>query len=153
MRLIPLSTALAAMLAAGAAQAEMPPIDAAELAAWQSAYAEIKAMSPKWAVQGGDAFHASAAAGVPVVYLDVRTPEEREKGVVAGALQVSLTELATEAGIAALPESKTTIMAVYCKSGHRSALAIPLLHRLGYVNATSMQGGYEGWVEAGYPVE
>ena len=49
MRLIPLSTALAAMLAAGAAQAEMPPIDAAELAAWQSAYAEIKAMSPKWA--------------------------------------------------------------------------------------------------------
>ena len=78
--------------------------------------------------------------------------------IVKPAEETSLTalrvaELATEAGIAALPESKTTIMAVYCKSGHRSALAIPLLHRLGYVNATSMQGGYEGWVEAGYPVE
>ena len=153
MRFTTLSTAICAMmLAAGGAQAEMPALDGAELAAWQTAFAEIKGMSPKWAIQGADAFHASSSAGVPVVYLDVRTPEEREKGTVEGAIEVSLTELATEAGLAALPEDKNAIMAVYCKSGHRSALAIPLLHRLGYANATSMQGGYEGWVEAGFPV-
>jgi rhodanese-related sulfurtransferase len=155
MRLTHLATALgiAVFGAAGAASADMAAMTPDELAAWSSAYSEIKAMEPKWGVQGGDAFHAMSAAGVPVVYLDVRTAEEREKGVVAGAVQVALTELPTEAGMAALPEDKSVIVAVYCKSGHRSALAIPLMHRLGYINATSMKGGYEGWVKAGFPTE
>ena len=62
-------------------------------------------------------------------------------------------ELANKDSMAMLPESKTAIIAVYCKSGHRSALAIPLMHRLGYKNAISMKEGYEGWAKAGYPVE
>ncbi len=124
-----------------------------ELAAWSEAYAVIGGMEPKWAVQGADAFKASTDAGVPVVYLDVRTEPEWAKGTVAGAVKATLTELATDGGMALLPENKTAIIAVYCKSGHRSALAIPLLHRLGYANAISMTGGYEGWVAAGYPVE
>jgi rhodanese-related sulfurtransferase len=154
MRLTHLATALglAAFTAAGLAQADtaMTP---EEMAAWSSAYSEIKAMTPKWGIQGGEAFQAMSAAGVPVVYLDVRTPEEREKGIVTGAIEVALTELPTETGIAALPEDKTVIVAVYCKSGHRASLAVPLMHRLGYINATAMDGGYEGWVEAGFPTE
>ncbi|MDJ0826686.1 MAG: rhodanese-like domain-containing protein [Rhodobacter sp.] len=143
----------AALLTAHGASAEMMAPTADELAAWSEAYASFGGMEPKWAVQGADAFKASSEAGVPVVYLDVRTEKEWEKGIVEGAVKATLTQLATEDGMGLLPDSKTAIIAVYCKSGHRSALAIPLLHRLGYSNAISMKGGYEGWVAAGYPVE
>ncbi len=145
--------ACALLFVAGTASAEMEAPTAEELAAWSAAYAAIEGMEPKWAVQGGDAFKASSDAGVPVVYLDVRTEKEWEGGIVKGAVKATLTQLATEEGIALLPDSKTAIIAVYCKSGHRSALAIPLLHRYGYTNAISMKGGYQGWVKAGYPVE
>ncbi len=142
---------LAAVLAAsGPAQAEMTP---AEMEAWATSYAEIKGMSPKWGHQGAEAFKATADAGVPIVFLDVRTPEERAKGVVEGAIQVSLTDLATAEGVALLPDDKTAIIAVYCKGGYRSGLAMPFLHRMGYENAISMDGGFTAWADAGYPVE
>ena len=65
---------------------------------------------------------------------------------------VTLTALPTEEGLAALPEDMDTIIGVYCKSGHRAALALTLLHNLGYTNAISMGGGFEAWSAAGYPV-
>jgi rhodanese-related sulfurtransferase len=148
----PAALMLAAGLCATAAQAEMPALEAAEIEAWAATYAEIKGMSPKWGHQGAEAFKTTSDAGVPVVYLDVRTEEERAKGVVEGAVEISLTALPTADGIAMLPEDKTALIAVYCKSGYRSGLAMPFLHRMGYTNAISMDGGYEGWVEAGYPV-
>ena len=150
---IPIALGCAAFFAAQGAFADMAAPTADELAAWSEAYAAIGEMEPKWAVQGAEAFKASSDAGVPVVYLAVRTEAEWAKGIVEGAVKATLTQLATEDGMAMLPENKTAIIAVYCKSGHRSALATPLLHRLGYVNAVSMKGGYEAWVEAGYPVE
>ena len=143
----------ATALSIGAAEAEMTPPTKEELAAWSAAYGALEAMTPKWGVESGDVFRAMSGAGVPVVYLDVRTEAEWEKGIIEGAVRITLTDLATEAGMAQLPDSKTAIIAVYCKSGHRSALAIPLLHRYGYVNAISMSGGYSGWAAAGYPVE
>lgn len=124
-----------------------------DLARFASAYAAIKAMSPKWGVQDPESFKTSSDAGVPVLYLDVRTEEEHAKGYVAGATLVSLTKLATAEGMSMLPADKTTIIAVYCKSGHRSAMALPLLHQLGYTNAINMKGGWLAWTEAGYPVE
>ncbi len=149
----PAALAAAALLAAQGAFAEMMAPTADELAAWSEAYAAIGGMEPKWGVQGADAFKASSDAGVPVVYLDVRTEKEWEGGIIEGAVKATLTGLATEDGMGMLPEDKSAIIAVYCKSGHRSALAIPLWQRLGYANAISMKGGYEGWVKAGYPVE
>ncbi len=143
----------AALAIATAAAAEMTPPKADDLARWTEAYSHIKTMTPKWAVQGASAFKASSDAGVQVFYLDVRTPAEWQKGVIEGATMVSLSELPSEAGILKLPTGKTTIIAVYCKSGHRSALAIPLLHQLGYENAISMKGGFKAWRTAGYPVE
>lgn len=127
-------------------------LDDTELTSWKEALIDIRDMTPEWGVQGADAFKASSDAGVPVFYLDVRKPEEWDKGVIENAVRVSLTDLASKSGLSSLPEDRTTIIAVYCKSGHRSALALPLLHQLGYVNAISLKGGYEAWVEAGYPV-
>ena len=151
-QLRPVAFALSVACAASAAQAESHGMDTAAMEAWAAAYSEIKAMNPKWGHQGAEAFKATADAGVPIVFLDVRTEEERAKGVVEGAIEVSLTQLPTEDGVAMLPADKTAIIAVYCKGGYRSGLAIPFLHQLGYVNAISMDGGYTAWAEAGYPV-
>jgi len=137
---------------AGPAAADDAALNADELARWTTSLTRIRDMTPEWGVQGADAFKTSSDAGVPVFYLDVRKPEEWEKGVVQGAVTIRLTKLATETGLAELPKDKSTIIAIYCKSGHRSALALPLLHQLGYSNAISMKGGYEGWIEAGYPI-
>lgn len=147
----PTALALSVLLTTtGMALADMTP---AEMEAWAASYAEIKGMSPRWGHQGAEAFKTTADAGVPIIFLDVRTPEERAKGVVEGAIQVSLTDLATADGVALLPADKTAIIAVYCKGGYRSGLAMPFLHRMGYENAISMDGGYTAWAEAGYPVE
>ena len=124
-----------------------------DLARWTAALSEIKGMSPTWGLQGAEAFKASADAGVPVFFLDVRTPDEVANGHVEGATHVALSTLPTAEGMSKLPEDKSAIIAVYCKSGHRSALAMPILHAMGYTNAVSMAGGYTGWVEQGYPVE
>lgn len=135
------------------ALADNAALDKDDLAHWTMALTQIRDMSPQWGVQGAAAFKTSSDAGVPVFYLDVRKPDEWEKGIIEGAVLVSLTELASETGIAKMPEGKSTIIAVYCKSGHRSALALPLLHQLGYINAISIKEGYDGWLEAGYPVQ
>ncbi len=145
-----LATAMVLTMASALGDDVMPTED--NLARWAEAYTTIKSMEPKWAAQGPEAFNASSEAGVPIFYLDVRTEEEQSLGYIDGATLVSLTRLPTVEGIAALPEDKSTIMAVYCKSGHRSSLALPLLHQLGYTNAISMKGGYMAWSEAGYPV-
>lgn len=42
---------------------------------------------------------------------------------------------------------------LYCGGGFRSALAADNLQKMGYTNVSSMDGGYGGWVKAGYPIE
>ena len=42
---------------------------------------------------------------------------------------------------------------LYCGGGYRSALTADNLQRMGYANVVSMDGGYRGWVEGGYPIE
>ena len=143
-----LSAGFATLLTASASQAGAPPT-ADELAAWYVAYNTIESMQPKWAVQSAEAFKAMSDAGVAVFYLDVRTAAEWKDGTIQGAVKLTLTDLATREGIAHLPKDKAAIIAVYCRSGHRSALAIPLLHRYGYANAISMQGGFVSWQASG----
>lgn len=109
-------------------------------------------MSPKWGKQGVEAFKASLDAGVPMLFLDVRAAEEWQDGVIDGALLIDLNELPTKEMLARLPEDRNTIIAIYCKLGHRSSLALALLHQLGYENALRMSGGMEAWREAGYRV-
>jgi len=82
--------------------------------------------------------------------LDVRTPSEWAEGVIEDAVMVSLTDLPTPGGLAQLPEDRGAAIGVYCKSGHRSALALSLLHQLGYTNTINMAGGFEAWKKAEY---
>ena len=41
---------------------------------------------------------------------------------------------------------------VYCGGGFRSALVADNLQKMGYTHIISMNGGFRGWTEAGYPV-
>jgi rhodanese-related sulfurtransferase len=51
-----------------------------------------------------------------------------------------------------LPDPTATIV-LYCGGGYRSALAAKNLQEMGYTNVISMDGGFRGWTEAGYPIE
>lgn len=142
------------MIGAGGALAEshstMPDTDF--LNTWQQTYDGLRDMSPKWGKQGVDAFKALQDAGVPITFLDIRTASEWQDGVIEGALLINLNDLPKAENLAQLPEDRNTIIAVYCKAGHRSTLAMTLLHQLGYKNAISMSGGMTDWQTAGYPV-
>lgn len=144
----------ALLISAGIAQAEEAGFkpDSEYLAHWQASYDGLRDMTPKWGKQGVDAFKASLDAGVPVLYLDVRTAKEWQEGVIKDALLISLNKLPTPESLASLPKDRNTIIGIYCKAGHRSTLALALLHQLGYKNAINMSGGVQAWVKAGYPV-
>lgn len=145
--------AFALSLAAAPAMADgtSPGLTDEALAGWQSAIAGLRDMTPKWGIQPVDAFKTTLDAGVPMVMLDVRMPPEWAEGIIEGAVLVSLPDLPTAEGLAKLPADLSAAIGVYCKSGHRSALALSLLHQLGYTNAINMAGGFEAWKKAEFP--
>jgi rhodanese-related sulfurtransferase len=51
-----------------------------------------------------------------------------------------------------IPDTDAEIV-LYCGGGFRSALAADNLQKMGYTNVQSMDGGFRGWCEAGYPIE
>ena len=82
-----------------------------------------------------------------IAVLDVRREAEFEAGHIAGADWHPLDRFK-----AGLPEiSKDAPVAVHCKGGYRSLIAVSLLERAGYHNVVDMAGGFDAWVEAGLP--
>jgi hydroxyacylglutathione hydrolase len=77
--------------------------------------------------------------------LDVREPDELERGTVAGAVSVPLGDLPHAAGT--LPTGRPLL--VYCASGMRSTTAASLLERAGVGPVVNLRGGYGAWQEAG----
>ena len=51
-----------------------------------------------------------------------------------------------------LPADKSAKMVLYCRSGSMSDLAARDLVKLGYTNVWNLDGGMNGWSEAGFPV-
>jgi rhodanese-related sulfurtransferase len=51
-----------------------------------------------------------------------------------------------------IPDTAAPIV-LYCGGGFRSALAAKNLQDMGYTNVISMDGGFRGWTNAGYPLE
>lgn len=88
-------------------------------------------------------------AGEKIVLVDVREESEWARGHVSGAVYLGkgIIERDIEQG---LPDTSATIV-LYCGGGFRSALAADNLQKMGYKNVISMDGGWKGWLEAGYP--
>jgi hydroxyacylglutathione hydrolase len=77
--------------------------------------------------------------------LDVREPDELERGAIAGAVSVPLGDLPKAAGD--LPTGRPLL--VYCSTGMRSTTAASLLERAGVGPVVNLTGGYGAWREAG----
>jgi rhodanese-related sulfurtransferase len=89
-------------------------------------------------------------SGEKFVLIDTREDSEWARGHLPGA--VHLCKGIIERDIEnAIPEKETTLV-LYCGGGYRSALAADNLQKMGYRNVISMDGGWRGWTEAGFPV-
>lgn len=89
-----------------------------------------------------------------VIFLDPRNEEDilSSTGIIPGALNVTLGEL-SDSPDTALPrelsdQSRTIITA--CQAGPMGALAAHALKQRGYRDVVFMDGGTQGWLDAGY---
>lgn len=86
-----------------------------------------------------------------VVLLDVRTASEFAEGHIEGAINIDQGQSDfMEKAKAALPTDKK--IAVYCRSGRRSANAAGKLAAEGY-RCVNLKGGIVAWKEADKPVK
>ena len=89
-------------------------------------------------------------ADTNVVVLDVRTVEEFNEGHIKGAILIDQGQSDfVEQAKAKLPKDKT--IAIYCRSGRRSANAAGKLADVGY-KCVNLKGGILAWKDAGKPV-
>ncbi len=90
---------------------------------------------------------ASRMASGNIGVLDVRREAEFETGHIEGADWHPLDRFK-----AALPDiAKDAPVAVHCKGGYRSLIALSLLERAGFHNVVDLAGGFDAWVGAGLP--
>ncbi len=88
-------------------------------------------------------------AGEKFILVDVREESEWARGHVPGAIHLGKGII--ERDIEQRVPDKNAPLVLYCGGGFRSALAADNLQKMGYTNVNSMDGGWRGWTEAGYP--
>jgi rhodanese-related sulfurtransferase len=89
--------------------------------------------------------------GLPVILVDVREESEFDRGRIPDAVHLGKGIL--ERDVERMFPDPGTELILYCGGGYRSALAAESLMKMGYTNVISMDGGYKGWMQAGYPLE
>jgi rhodanese-related sulfurtransferase len=88
-----------------------------------------------------------AIASREVQAVDVRTPGERARAAIAGAIHMPLSRLATHAA-----ELPTKPLLLFCAGGYRSSIAASLLESRGLA-VRELAGGMTAWETAGLPTE
>lgn len=81
--------------------------------------------------------------------IDVREESEWACGYIDGAQHLARGII--ERDIESRVPDKAANIVLYCGGGYRSALAADSLQKMGYTNVKSMEGGWRGWNERGYP--
>lgn len=82
--------------------------------------------------------------------LDVRTPEEYSAGHLAAAVVTDYYAPDFKDRLDRL--DKTAKYLIYCRSGKKSAATLKIMRELGFTDIHDIAGGFNAWVEAGYPV-
>ena len=90
-------------------------------------------------------------AGEKMTLVDVREETEWANGHLPGAIHLGkgIIERDIETRV---PDTSAKLV-LYCGGGFRSALSADNLQKMGYTNVESMDGGWKGWVAAGYPTQ
>ena len=101
---------------------------------------------------------ADSAEGERLRVIDVRPREDRERtGIIEGSEHIGLLVVqwrldpdsgASEGTAAGLDDH----VVIVCNQGYSSSLAAGQLQQMGFARATDLDGGVEGWIEAGLPV-
>lgn len=89
------------------------------------------------------------ASDPKAVLIDVREESEFAAGHVPNAVHLSKGILERDIE-SRYPDSNTEIY-LLCGGGYRSALAADSLRKMGYLQVTSVDGGWKAWTDAGYP--
>lgn len=89
--------------------------------------------------------------GEEFLLIDVRDTDEFAGGRLPGATHVNFGKLFFT--IQNYVEDKDTHFIIYCAVGARSTIAASILQDLGYTNLVELDGGFNAWLNSGYPVE
>ena len=112
------------------------------MSAWENAGLPLQALPQ---------LHVTAAAEQgrqgTLSLLDVRSPQEWQKGHAPGARHVFLPELPSRLG--ELPKGKR--IGVYCDSGYRASIAASLLQASGF-DVANIPGSWQAWKACERPV-
>jgi rhodanese-related sulfurtransferase len=90
-------------------------------------------------------------AGESFHLVDVREESEYAKGHLPGAMHLGKGVIERDIE-KTIPDASAPIV-LYCGGGFRSALAADTIQKMGYRNVISMDAGWRGWNEKGYPTE
>ena len=86
------------------------------------------------------------------VLLDVREADEFAAGHLPGAVLVPRGLLEFKLSADPALQARDLNVVLYCKTSGRAALSAVAMQSMGYLNVTSLAGGYDAWVAAGKPV-
>lgn len=75
--------------------------------------------------------------------IDVREPDEIQRGTIPGAKHVSRGILERDIGKITTDKNRTLVL--YCGGGNRSALSAWMLKKMGFNNVYSLIGGWSAW--------
>jgi Rhodanese-related sulfurtransferase len=84
------------------------------------------------------------------IILDVRTQQEYQEGHISNAINIPVQILGQQ--LDKLKNFKDKKILVYCRSGHRSAIASQILDRAGFKNVYNLKGGLLEWKASGLPL-
>ena len=80
--------------------------------------------------------------------IDVRSSMEHASGAIRGARLIPLQELSSR--VSEIDKNRPAL--IYCRSGHRSGMAMHVLSRQGFSQAVHLKGGILAWQAAGKPL-
>lgn len=86
-----------------------------------------------------------------IVILDVRTPEEFAAGHLKGAQNIDIRQQDAYSKLDKL-NPKTTYL-VYCRTNHRSGLAVDYMMQKGFKNVYQMMDSFPGWTANNFAYE
>jgi membrane protein DedA with SNARE-associated domain/rhodanese-related sulfurtransferase len=105
--------------------------------------AELKAMMDQAKLQGNK----------PPFIVDLRHPLDYlpDPRVLPGALRIGPNEIRQHSEI--IPRDRDVVLYCTCPSEETSAKLALQLHKMGVYRVRPLRGGFDGWKEAGYPLE
>lgn len=86
-----------------------------------------------------------------IVILDVRTPEEFAAGHLKGAQNIDIKQPDAYTKLDKL--NQKTPYLVYCRTNHRSGMAVDYMMQKGFKNVYQMMDGFPGWAANNFVYE